>query len=137
MNTEVKKARPLPRPTPTTKEFWDGAKRGELMLQYDPKSKAYQFWPRQCSVKTGRRNLEWRKVSGKGTIYSFTTTIVPTAGFEDRVPYLVGLIELEEGVRMIGNIVNIKPENVKVGMPVKVCFEKLSEDINYFAFEPA
>jgi uncharacterized OB-fold protein len=137
MNTEAKKPRPLPRPTPTTKAFWDGAKEGDLMLQYDPSTRRYQFWPRMCSVRTGRRNLQWRKATGRGKIYSFTTTYVPTAGFEDKVPYLVGLIELDEGVRIIGNLINVKPENVKIGMPVKVTWEKLADDANYFAFEPA
>jgi len=137
MNTEVKKPRPLPRPTPTTKPFWDGAKEGDLMLQYDPSTRRYQFWPRMCSVRTGRRNLQWRKATGRGKIYSFTTTYVPTAGFEDKVPYLVGLIELDEGVRIIGNLVNVAPEKVKIGMPVKVAWEKLSDDVSYFAFEPA
>ena len=136
MNTPQPRPRPLPRPTPTTKFFWDSAKEGKLALQYDPTSRRYQFWPRANSVKTGRRNLEWRVVSGKGTVYSYTITYVPTAGFQDRVPYVVGLIELDEKVRIIGNVVNIKPDDVKIGMRVRVTFEKLSDDISYFAFEP-
>lgn len=136
MNAE-KKSRPLPKPTPTTQEFWDGAKKGKLMLQYDPVKRKYQFWPRQNSVRTGKRNLKWQKVSGKGTVYSYTTTYVPTAGFEDKVPYVVGLIELDEGVRMISNVINIDPDDIEIGMKVKVTFEKLSDDISYFAFEPA
>lgn len=135
MNTNVK-PRPLPKPTPTTQPFWDGAKDGKLMLQYDPVSRKYQFWPRQCSVRTGKRNLRWQETSGKGEIYSFTVTHVPTAGFEDKVPYALGLVELDEGVRIIGNLVNIDPEDVKIGMRVRVAWEKLSEDIDYFAFEP-
>ena len=49
----------------------------------------------------------------------------------------MGLIELDEGVRIIGNIINVKAEDVKIGMKVKVAWEALSDDINYFAFEPA
>ena len=139
MNTVVreKRPRPVPRPTQTTKFFWDSAKQGKLALQYDPTSKQYQFWPRSISVKTGKRNLEGRTVSGKGTIYSYTTTYVPTPGFEDKVPYAIGLIELDEGVRIIGNLINVDPENVQIGMKVKVAFEKLTDDIDYFCFEPA
>ena len=70
--------RPLPEPTPTTQPFWDGAKKRKLMLQYDPSTRGYQFYPRQCSVRTGKRNLQWKKVSGRGTLYSYTWTYVPT-----------------------------------------------------------
>lgn len=128
--------RPLPAPTPTSQPFWDGARKKKLMLQYDPKARAYQFWPRACSIHTGRRNLEWRKASGKGEIYSFTVTHVPAAGFEDQAPYVVALVELDEGVRMIGNLINIAPEEVEIGMPVRIAWEELSEDITYFRFEP-
>ncbi len=136
MNTKVT-PRPVPRPTEASQPFWDGAKKKQLWLQYDPVSKRYQFWPRTCSVRTGKRNLKWRKTSGKGTLYSYTDTYVGPPGFADRTPYLVGLIELDEGVRIIANLVNLKAEDVKVGMKVKVAWEKLSDDINYFAFEPA
>lgn len=136
MNTPQQRPRPLPKPTPTTRFFWDAAKQGKLALQYDPGARRYQFWPRANSVRTGRRNLEWRVVSGKGTVYSYTVTHVPTAGFQDKVPYLVGLIELDEKVRIIANLINVAPDAVKIGMRVRVTFERLSDEIDYFAFEP-
>ena len=67
---------------------------------------------------------------------SYTVTHVPATGFDGKTPYVVGLIELDEKVRIIGNILNIKPDDVKVGMRVKVMFEKMNDDISYFAFEP-
>ena len=136
MNADAR-PRPVPRPTPTTQPFWDGAKKKKLMLQYDPVARRYQFWPRQCSVRTGKRNLQWKEASGKGTLYSFTETHVPTAGFEGRTPYVIGLVELDEGVRIIANLVNVAPGEAKVGMKLEVAWEKLTDDINYFAFEPA
>lgn len=132
----TKRARPLPRPTPTTQPFWDGARKKKLMLQYDPAARAYQFWPRQCSVLTGKRNVQWKETSGKGAIYAVTETHVPAAGFERREPYLLGLIDLDEGVRIIANLVNMEVADAKIGARVKVVWEKLSDDINYFAFEP-
>jgi uncharacterized OB-fold protein len=130
------KPRPVPKPTPTTQEFWDGAKKGKLMLQWDPTARKYQFWPRANSVRTGRRNLQWKPTSGKGELYSYTITYVATPGFEDKTPYVVGLIELDEGVRIIANMLNVTPETVEIGMRVKVAWEKLNDDITYFAFEP-
>ncbi len=133
----AKNQRPLPVPTRTTKFFWEAAKAGKLALQYDPVAKQYQFWPRAISVATGQQNLEWRIVSGLGRIYSFTVTHVPTPGFEDRGPYPVALVELDEGVRIIANLVNVDPAALAIGQRVKVAFEKLGPDADYFAFEPA
>lgn len=130
------KPRPLPKPTPATQAFWDGAKKGKLMLQWDPTAKKYQFWPRANSVRTGRRNLQWKPTSGKGALYSFTVTHVPTPGFEARAPYVIGMIQLDEGVRIIANLINIEIDEVEIGMRMKVAWEKLSDDITYFAFEP-
>ena len=62
MNTKVT-PRPVPRPTQASQPFWDGAKKKQLWLQYDPVSRRYQFWPRICSVRTGKLNLRWRKTS--------------------------------------------------------------------------
>ncbi len=137
MNKTPAKTRPAPLPSRTTQFFWDAAREGKLALQYDPVAERYQFWPRAISVVTGRRNLEWRTVSGRGHVYSYTVTHVPAPGFEDRVPDVVGLIELEEGVRILANMINVEPADMKTGMPVKVAFEKITDDVDYFAFEPA
>jgi uncharacterized OB-fold protein len=133
----------IPRPLPRigaymdTKPFWEAAKSGKLVIQYCRDTGKPQHFPRPVSMANGRRNLEWREVSGKGTVYSFTNTFSAWPGHEDRVPYLCALVELPEGVRMMVNLLNVKAEDVKIGMPVKVCFEKLSEEINLPAFEPA
>ena len=137
---EVKK---IPRPLPRigaymdTRPFWDAAKNGKLVIQYCKDTGKPQFFPRPVSMANGKRNLEWREVSGKGTVYSFTNTFSAWPGHEDRVPYLCALVELQEGVRMMVNLLNVKAAEVTIGMPVKVCWEKLSDDICYPAFEPA
>lgn len=128
--------RPVPKPTQSTRAFWDAANEGRLVVQYDPAAQRWQFWPRPASLETGRRNLEWREVTGRGAVYSFTVTHVPMAGFEDRAPYAIALIDLDEGVRILANLVNVDRNAVHIGMRVQVCWERLSEDINYFAFEP-
>ena len=135
MNTKTAK-RPVPRPTKTTEPFWEGVHRGKLMLQYDPETRAYQFYPRAGSLRTGKRNLEWREASGRGTIYSVTETYVPMPGFEDRGTYLLAMIDLEEGVRILANLVNVTAEDAVIGLPVRVAFEKIGENADYFCFEP-
>jgi hypothetical protein len=138
--SDVKKAaRPLPRPNAyvDTKPFWEAARQGRLVLQYCLDAGKFQHYPRPVSVYTGKRNLEWRAVSGKGLVYAHTVTRVPMPGFEDRVPYIVVTVELEEGVRLLANLLNCAPEAVRIGMPVRLCWERLSDDINYPSFEPA
>ena len=132
-----KKKRPVPVPTVTTGTLWDGIKSGKLLLQYDREVDAWQYYPRPGSLKTGKRNLEWREAAGTGAVYSFTETYVPTAGFEDRTPYLLAMIDLDEGVRILGNLGDVTAADVFIGMPVKIAFEKISEDAEYFCFEPA
>ena len=134
---KTKKTRAIPVPTRTTEEFWEGIRAGKLLLQYDPDEMSWQFYPRAGSLMTGKRNIEWREATGRGTVYSFTETYVPIAGFEDRVPYFIAMVDLEEGVRILANLINVEAKEVTVGMPVKVAFEEITKDANYFCFEPA
>jgi uncharacterized OB-fold protein len=140
MNQVTKKpSRPLPRPNAymDTQPFWDGAAKKKLMVQFCRDTGRPQFFPRPVSLATGRRNTEWREVSGRGSVYTFTNTFNGWPGHEERVPYLCALVELEEGVRILANLYNVKPEDVRIGMPVKVFWEELADGTNYPAFEPA
>ena len=128
--------RPVPSPCWTTGPFWEAARNRQLVLQYDPVAERYQFWPRPASVATGKSDLQWRPASGKGQLYSYTIAMMPAAGFEGRGQYLVGLIELDEGVRMIANLIGIDSSTVRIGMRVKVAWETLTPEINFPAFEP-
>ena len=135
-------AKKIPRPLPRvnaymdTRPFWQAANNGKLLIQYCKESGKPQWYPRPVSLATGRRNLEWREVSGRGKVYSWTVTYSAWPGHEDRVPYICALVELDEGVRMLANLLNVKGEDVKIGMPVQLCWERLSDEINYPAFEP-
>ncbi len=141
MNASVEKK--IPRPLPKvnaymdTTPFWKAANDGKLMIQYCKDTGEPQFFPRPVSMATGKRNLEWRAVSGRGTVYTYSTTYNAWPGHEDRVPYICALVQLEEGVRILCNLLNVKPEEVKIGMPVELCWERLSDEINYPAFQPA
>jgi uncharacterized OB-fold protein len=136
MNTEVK-----PRTPPKanvyveTAPFWEAAQRRELVIQYCRDSGKYQHYPRPVSIYTGKRNLEWRKVSGKGKIYAHTTIRIPGPGLEGRLPLPVATVELEEGVRMIANIVETDPAEIKIGAPVEVAWDNITEDFVNPAFK--
>lgn len=131
-------ARPLPivNRYADTAPFWAAAKEHRLVVQYDSETGDPQWFPRSVSLVTGRRTLEWREVSGEGTIYSFSRHLKGWPGHEDRVPYVVALVELPEGVRMLANIVNAEEADLRIGQPVKVVWERLSDEFEYPAFEP-
>ncbi len=136
MTDTEQRPRPLPTPTNISQEFWDAAKQKRLLLQYDPEAEKYQFYPRGISLYSGKRNLEWREVAGKGSLYSYTETVIPTRGFENLAPYLIGLVELDEGVRLMALLHNCSADDVKIGMRVRLCWDELTEGYNFFAFEP-
>ncbi len=136
MTDTEQRPRPLPPPTNITQEFWDAAKQKRLLLQYDPQADKYQFYPRGISLYSGKRNLEWREAAGKGTLYSYTETVIPTRGFENLAPYLIGLVELDEGVRLMALLHNCSADDVKIGMRVRLCWDELTEGYSFFAFEP-
>lgn len=136
MSNGDRNPRPVPRPPLFETPFWQAARAHRLVVQYDAEAGAWQFYPRAISMHTSRRNLEWREVSGKGALYSYTVTHVPPRGFEGSEPYLIGVVELDEGVRMMAPLSRIAAGEAKIGMRLRVCWQDLDEEITYFAFEP-
>jgi uncharacterized protein len=131
--------RPLPRPGhyTDTAPFWAAARQHRLLIQYCTDTGRPQWFPRSAGLTTGRRHVEWREASGQGTVYSWTVANRAWPGHEGRVPYICALVELDEGVRMLVNLLNTVPGTVRIGMPVKVCWERLADGIEFPAFEPA
>ncbi|HMA72093.1 MAG TPA: Zn-ribbon domain-containing OB-fold protein [Xanthobacteraceae bacterium] len=127
--------RPAPVPCNFTKPFWDAARECKLLLQYDPDAGKYQFYPRPISIFSGRRNLEWREASGKGTIYTYTVSYKAPPPFKGVSPFIVVTVELSEGVRVMTNLINCPPDQVKIGMPVRLAWVKAGE-LNFPVFEP-
>lgn len=114
-----------PRPTPETQPFWDGCAQGELRLQHCPTCAAYYFPPRPFCPRCWSQEVEWRPVSGRGVLHTYLINHRPAPGFEEDAPYAIAVVELEEGPRMMSNIVGIEntPENLVLDMPLEVTFE--------------
>lgn len=119
-----------------TQPYWDATRDKKLLIQYCPRTKQYQFFPRPASRYTGRRDLEWREVSGKGELYSHTIARRTQPPFRGHEPFAIGMVTLEEGVRMMGNLVNIDEDQVRIGMTVKACWAPLPDGYNLLMFEP-
>lgn len=136
MSEKPKRPRPAPTPTNVTQRFWDAVNQHKLLLQRDPKTGRCQFYPRALNIYSGRQDSEWIEAGGKGTIYSFTETLVPARGFEGKEPYLIACVELDEGVRLMSLLHNCRADEVRIGMRVRLAWDRIDEKHEYFAFEP-
>jgi len=125
----------IPRFSPYGKPFWEAAKRRELVIQKCNDCGNKNYPPTLYCPNCLSSNLEWVKVSGKGKIYSYTIVYeYPPPSF--KTPYIIALVELEEGVRMLSNIVDCNPEDVKIDMPVEVTFEDITKSFTLPKFKP-
>lgn len=131
--------KPLPTPTPETQEFWDGCKRGELRLQRSTTSGQAYFPPRPFFPPDPSHPVEWFTASGRGFLYSYVINYRPAPGFEDEAPYAIAVVELDEGPRLMTNIVECEatPDALTVGMRVEVVFERATDEISLPKFRPA
>ena len=131
--------KPLPVPDPVTKPFWDGLKQGELRIQRCSACGDAVFYPRVGCPSCGSRALEWITASGRGTVHAFTIAHrgVPAA-FKGAVAYVVALVELEEGARLMTNLIGVDPtpEAVRIGMAVEVMFDEVTDEVTLAKFRP-
>jgi uncharacterized OB-fold protein len=130
-------ARPLPAPTPETRHFWEGTKAGELRLQRCDSCSHTYFPPRPFCPKCAARKVSVVKAAGKARLHSYVIHHRPAPGFTP--PYAIAVVELEEGPRMMTNIVGCPqtPDALVLDMPLEVTFEKQSEQVTLPFFKPA
>jgi uncharacterized OB-fold protein len=122
-------------PTELSLPFWSAARQHRLEIQRCSACGEYVWTPQAACRRCLTESLEWTAVSGRGTVYSYSVVTRPaTAAFD--VPYVVAIIELEEGVRMLSNLVMPDTSSVRVGMAVEVGFEDF-DDISLLHFKPS
>src|SRR5581483_10256016 len=129
--------RPVPSPSPETQPFWDGCAKGQLLLQRCTQCGAYRHPPSPICAACLSTEDEWLPASGRGTVYTFSIVRQALArAWQPFVPYVVAVIELKEGPRVVSNVVGIEPEAVQIGMGVEVVFEPISDAITLPLFRP-
>ncbi|PKB79446.1 MAG: DNA-binding protein [SAR202 cluster bacterium Io17-Chloro-G9] len=138
MSQEVYR-KPIPVPTPETQFFWDKCKEHELWLQRCQACQHVFFYPRMHCPQCLSDDVPGFKASGKGTLWTYMINHRPVPGFEDDAPYAIAVVQLEEGPRMMSNIVGIEntPENLVLDMALEVVFEDATEEISIPKFRPA
>jgi uncharacterized OB-fold protein len=108
-----------------TAPYWEATRSGKLLVKECRACGRVYFYPRSHCPRCWSRDTTWRESSGSGTVYTFTVVYQnDLPPFRDRLPYVVAIVELEEGVRMTSNIEGISVEDVRCGMPVRVAFRE-------------
>lgn len=126
--------KPLPRPTEISAPYWEGLKAHEVRIQQCDRGHSI-FFPRTHCPVCGSRSLKWSKVSGEGTLYSFTIARIPTMPeFTDEMPQALAVVELKEGVRINTTMVGVDPEALKIGMEVRPVFDERPGEVTLLRF---
>ncbi|HMM73038.1 MAG TPA: Zn-ribbon domain-containing OB-fold protein [Rhodocyclaceae bacterium] len=128
--------KPLPIVDPDSAPYWAGTREHKLLLPRCRDCGRHHFYPRALCPHCHSDNLEWVQASGQGSIYSYIICNRPAGPvFKADCPYVVAIIALDEGPRMMTNIVGADPATVRVGQKVTVCFEDVTPEITLPKFK--
>ena len=134
--TDFEWERPVPRKDAVSAPYWEAAARGELLVQECPQCGNRQFYPRAVCTRCGA-DPGWLTCSGRGTVHTFTVIRQNHAKpFRDELPYVVAIIELDEGPRLMTNLVDCEVDDVRIGLPAEVRFEQADEGVGVPFFRP-
>ena len=131
--------KPLPEFRPETKPFWDAAKEHRLVIPRSRETGEFFFYPRALSPGEDMSDdIEWVESEGRGKVWTFSIHHMgPSKAYKGEPPYVVALIEMEEGVKMMSNVVDIDPHEVSIGMDVQVVFDDVTDEVTLPKFKPA
>ncbi|MDP9235985.1 MAG: Zn-ribbon domain-containing OB-fold protein [Chloroflexota bacterium] len=126
--------RPIPQADDESREFYDGARRHELMLMRCRSCGAHRLPSRPRCPDCWSTETEWVRASGRGSLYSFGVMHQKFPGFEGETPYQYAIVELEEGPRIVSDVVGVPPADVRVDMPLEALFDDVSDDTTLVRF---
>jgi uncharacterized OB-fold protein len=130
-------AKPLPHIDEEMRPWWEAAQRHELYIQKCRDCGDLRFHPRALCTSCMSSNTEWVRCTGRGKIYTYTVTNQNgSAGFRDALPYVLAWVELDEGVRLMTNIVDCPPAQVRIDMPVEAVFDDVTPEVTLVKFRP-
>jgi len=136
MSETIPKPRPLP--TPVSQPFWDALREERIVVQHCDACGGWVHYPRSRCSHCLSDNLSFREVDGAASVYTFTVARQATAPpFADEVPQIITIVELDEGVRFTTTLVDVAPEDVRVGMRVVPVFDHGDDGMTLLRFRPA
>ena len=129
--------RPIPHPDNVTAPYWSAAREHRLVMPHCQDCGKHHFYPHTLCPYCASPHIEWTQVSGNGSLYSYTVVNrAPSPAFAPDLPYVVAIVELDEGPHLMSNLVGCAPAQAKIGMRLKVAFRKVAEDSVLPVFEP-
>jgi uncharacterized OB-fold protein len=129
--------KPLPRIDEESRGWWEALARHELYVQRCRDCGTKRLYPRALCTACLSSATEWVRATGRGSVYTFTVTHQNQApGFREELPYVLAIVELEEGPRLMTNVVGCAPDALRIGMPVEVVFEDATPDVTLPKFRP-
>ena len=127
----------LPAPDPESQPFWDATHAGTLLIRHCSDCGRFHFYPRPFCPVCWSTNVEWVEASGRATLYTWSVVrrndLPP---FNERVPYVAAVVDLDEGPRMMTNVVDCDFDALEVGMPLEVVFQPIADDVTKPVFRP-
>jgi uncharacterized OB-fold protein len=121
---------PEPRITPETEHFWEATEDEKLLLRCCEDCGEYHHYPRSRCPFCFSDGVEWHEASGDGEVYTYTVTHQNASPYDEATPYVLAYVELEEGPRVMTNVVGVEPDEVHVGQKVTVVFNETDGDEN-------
>jgi hypothetical protein len=130
--------KPLPVEDPDSTPFWRGCLQNKFLIQHCEQCAKPRYPASSVCPHCQEKKFTWKESSGKGLIYSWIVVRhpVPRDVYENDVPYVVALIDLEEGVRIASNVVGCDPDDVYAAMPLQVIFKQVTDGVTLPIFEP-
>ncbi len=140
--SETEKTLPAPAPfvLPEVKPYWDGTAEGKLLLPKCLDCGSFIWFPRPFCPECASTRVEWIPASGRGTVYSFTVNrrgVADMSAYRNAGVYVLAYVELEEGPRIMTNIVDCDPDSVRIGQKVELVFHNTGEGTALSRFRPA
>jgi len=129
--------KPLPEIDADNREFWDSCKRHEMRLQHCSACGYWRYYPSPICHQCGSFEVEWRPITGLGTVYTFSVIHhPPVPAFSADIPYVYAVVELDEGPMMPTNIIGVASEDVAIGMRVQVTYDDVTPEVTLPKFAP-
>jgi uncharacterized protein len=126
----------VPEITPLHRPFWDAVKSHRVDLQRCDECGRFRFIPTEL-CPCGSASSTWTTIAGTGQVYTYTVVHrAPTPAYQADAPYVIAHVTMDEGPRMISNLVGCDPAEVEVGMPVEVTFEDVTDELTLYHFRP-
>ena len=129
----------LPQPTPESQPYWDGLKEHKLLLPHCTACDRFHFYPRPFCPNPDcfSWEIDWREASGKGRVYTYVISHLPIPPMQEKTPYVIAVIELDEGPRMMSNLIIDDAYDCAVEMPVEIVFDDVTDAVTLPKFRPA